>query len=139
MYYSRTENERGEKELLSLHLKRTAEFAKQFAKEFGEGEAGELCGLFHDAGKASEMFQDVLLNKEHGVNHEAAGAFFLLNMRFLLLTRVIFAHHKGLCWDIETQLMRSYNEKDSFESRSENRRFSVSGKEQYDKVYAYHI
>ena len=59
-YYSRTENSRGEKELLSEHLKKTAALTGEFASAFGEEKAGEWCGIFHDAGKASATFQNVL-------------------------------------------------------------------------------
>ena len=38
-YYSRSENSRGEKELLSEHLKKTAKLAGEFAGVFGEGKA----------------------------------------------------------------------------------------------------
>ncbi len=130
-YYSRSENSRGEKELLSEHLKKTAGYAKEFASYFGEGAAGEWCGILHDAGKASVKFQNVLEHTEQGVNHEACGACMLLkNSR--LLAAVVFAHHKGLDWYIKDQLEESYRVKGSVEHSSLGRKFAVSGAEEYN-------
>ena len=130
-YYSRSENSRGEKELLSDHLKKTAALAGEFASAFGEETAGEWCGIFHDAGKASAAFQNVLNHTEHRVNHEACGAFMLYKSS-RLLSAVIFAHHKGLDWYIEDQLNESYAVKGSVEHGSLARKFAVSGAEEYE-------
>ena len=73
-FYSRPENKKGEKEPLWEHLIKTKKLASKFAGAFGEEAAGEWLGMFHDAGKASELFQKVLEHKEHHVNHAAAGA-----------------------------------------------------------------
>lgn len=136
MYYSRSENQNGEKEELSTHLKLVSFLTGTFAKVFGEQAAGEWCGLYHDAGKASKLFQDVLEQKEHGINHESAGAYLLLRIviKNRLLAVVIYAHHKGLKWHIGDELDKSFTEKDSREFRQTGRRFSVSGKEQYQEV-----
>lgn len=137
MYYSRSENQDGEKEELSAHLELVSFLAGKFAKVFGEETAGEWCGLYHDAGKASKLFQDVLEQKEHGINHESAGAYILekgKGVRNRLLAVVIYAHHKGLKWHIGDELDKSFTEKDSREFRQTGRRFSVSGKEQYQEV-----
>ena len=133
-YYSRSENSRGEKELLSEHLKKTAKLAGEFAGVFGEGKAGEWCGIFHDAGKASSAFQNVLNKTEHSVNHEACGAFMLWGSGSSgnrLLSAVVFAHHKGLDWHIQDQLEESYKVKGSVEHGSLGRKFAVSGAEEY--------
>ncbi len=128
-YYSRSENRFGEKELLKVHLKKTAALARQFAESFGEGDCGELLGLFHDAGKASERFQGVLKGCEHGINHEACGAFFLWQSNHKLLARVVYAHHKGIVRDIEGRLSDSYKTESSKDKTG--RRFAVSGAEEY--------
>lgn len=129
-YFSRSENKNGEKELLSDHLKKTAELAKGFAEEFDEGVAGEWCGIFHDAGKASVRFQNVLNHTEHGVNHEACGAFMLKDSS-KLLSAVVFAHHKGLNWHIDDQLDESFKIKESVEHGPLARKYAVSGEEEY--------
>lgn len=134
-YYSRSENSLGEKELLEEHLHKTAALARQFASSFGEGDCGELLGLFHDAGKASKKFQDVLEHKEHGINHEACGAFFLRQKKLYLLARVAYAHHKGIDPDIEGRLSDSYKTENSKDKTG--RVFAVSGAEQYKTAFEF--
>ena len=55
-------------------MEKTSEPAGRYAAAFGEEKAGDLLGWFHDAGKASELFQGVLCKRERNVNHAAAGA-----------------------------------------------------------------
>ena len=138
IFYSRSENQNGEKEELYIHLRKTAELAESFADRFGEGSAGKLCGLLHDAGKASDMFQKVLNGTAVGVNHESAGAVLLWKTyKCPLLSRVTYAHHKGLIWDIESQLKRSLTGSEAHESRRENRIFSVNSVQQLQKSVDY--
>lgn len=137
-FYSRSENENGEKEYLYEHLEKVAALAEVFAEQFGEAEAGRTVGLNHDLGKASELFQKVLDGSASGVNHESAGAFLLWNKyKDRLLARVVYAHHKGLLWDIEAQLKRSVTEPGAHESRAENRVFSISSPEQLKTAVDY--
>ena len=74
MYYAHSANSAGRSEPLEEHLRKTADLAEIFASAFGEGNAGKLMGWYHDLGKASVLFQDVLQHNEHNVNHAAAGA-----------------------------------------------------------------
>ena len=137
-FYSRSENETGEKEYLYIHMKKAADLAERFADQFGEAEAGRLLGMAHDAGKASELFQKVLCGTASGVNHESAGAVVMWNgYSERLLARVVYAHHKGLLWDIEAQLIRSLKEPGAHESRAENRVFSVNSPEQLKIAVTY--
>lgn len=62
-YYSRSENESGEKELLSYHLERTSQLCGEFADDFGCKDAGTQLGNFHDLGKATPKFHEVLKHK----------------------------------------------------------------------------
>lgn len=135
IYYSRSENSLGEKELLEEHLRKTAALARQFANSFGEGDYGEILGLFHDAGKASKKFQDVLEHKEHGINHEACGAFFLWRNGYKLLARVVYAHHKGIDPNIEDRLLDSYKTENSKDKTG--RVFAVSGAEEYKTAFEF--
>lgn len=132
-FYAHSENQNGEKEPLWKHLKKTAELAESYAKHFGEGCAGKWLGIFHDAGKASDMFQGVLEKSEHNVNHAAAGAC-LLN-RYDQISRVIYAHHDGLIWFIKGDLKKSM---DPGSQDSQNgKRFAVTGAEEYDAAKNY--
>ena len=58
-YFAHSENKYGQKELLEVHLQKTAAQAKQYASAFREEAAGAWLGWFHDAGKASALFQGV--------------------------------------------------------------------------------
>jgi len=134
-FYAHSENVRGEKEILEAHLKKTSELAGRYAAAFGEEKAGDWLGWFHDAGKASELFQGVLCKKEHNVNHAAAGAALLYRMN-KMLSRVIYAHHDGLQWVIRDDLVRSEQVENSQDSQN-GKRFAVSGKAQYQEMAAY--
>lgn len=136
-YLARSENSRGETEPLTTHLEKTAKLAGIFAGAFGEGRAGEWMGWFHDAGKASALFQDVLHKRAYHVDHSAAGACLLLNVgRDHLIARAIYAHHDGLYWHILSDLQRSYESEDQYDPR-EGKRYAVSGKAQYAALAAY--
>src|SRR3990172_3733972 len=92
---------------LDEHLKGTAELAKSFADAFGSGEWGYLAGLWHDIGKYSEDFQNMLLasadahieTKSGRVDHSTAGALHSTE-KFKKAGRIfsylIAGHHAGL-------------------------------------------
>lgn len=134
-YYSRSENDLGEKELLSYHLKRTSQLCGEFANDFGCKEAGELLGGFHDLGKATAEFQKVLEHKNHeSVNHCAAGALFINNNKKTLLrvmlSDIIYAHHSELKIRSIKEFSKSLTEKYD----NHNRRFSAAGQEEYNAI-----
>ena len=96
-----------ERHFLDEHLKGTAELAKSFADAFGSGEWGYLAGLWHDIGKYSEDFQNMLLasadahieTKPGRVDHSTAGALHSTE-KFKKAGRIfsylIAGHHAGL-------------------------------------------
>lgn len=133
-YYAHLENKYGQKEPLEVHLQKTSELSGRYAAAFGEASAGKWLGWFHDAGKASALFQGVLQGTEHRVNHAAAGAYLL--MRCMPLARVIYAHHDGLQWFIRDDLERSAQEEISQDSFT-GKRFAVSGDAAYQALFAY--
>ena len=106
-------------QLLSEHLSGVAAQCSELAKKLGLEKAGELIGLLHDLGKATETFQDYLLSfADEGearddlrgkIDHSTAGAQCLLAnihgaeqedslqgivARFLAIC--IASHHSGL-------------------------------------------
>ena len=139
-YYARSENSLGEKETVVHHLNRCGELAGEFAEKFNKKVDGKLCGLTHDMGKISSLFQKVLSGTELYVNHSAAGAFFLShasgNNRIIkLLSRVVYAHHDKLDYHIDDILSHSSEE----DSDDGIKRFSVSGSSQYKNCFEYFL
>lgn len=94
---------------LEEHLKATSALAGSFAAEFGCSEWGRLCGLWHDLGKYSEDFQNMLraapdsdshIETRHGrVDHSTSGAIYAVE-KFKIAGRIlsyaIAGHHAGL-------------------------------------------
>jgi len=93
---------------LEEHLKNVAEMASSFADSFDAGEWAYLAGLWHDVGKYSDEFQQMLGNKDGSdahiekpgrIDHSTAGAkhaYKLLQDKGKLLGYVIAGHHTGL-------------------------------------------
>ncbi len=94
---------------LEEHLKNVAEMARSFADAFGAGDWGYLAGLWHDIGKYSDEFQEMLGAKEGSdahietkpgrIDHSTAGAQHadrLLKDKGKLLAYAIAGHHAGL-------------------------------------------
>jgi CRISPR-associated endonuclease/helicase Cas3 len=80
-----------------------AALARKFATKWGAGEWGHYAGLWHDLGKFSADFQDMIsadAEAERGkVNHSSAGALRAceeLREAGLVLAFVIAGHHSGL-------------------------------------------
>lgn len=147
IFYSRTPENQEEKrkrewEHLDYHLQRVAELAFLFAKGFCCGDAGCLLGILHDGGKNSTKFQQVLKDELTGINHEATGALFVLlklnqSKKAKIFSDVIFAHHKGLMYHIQDQLLEMLNGTREYETRKEQRMFSTIGKEEVMRAWEY--
>jgi len=105
VYYARSENELHEKETVQHHLKRTAELCANFLSVLAYEDFGQALGTFHDLGKYSALFQEVLLHQKTHVNHAypgAAVAFQCCRRRTALaeiLAAVIASHHGHLDYD----------------------------------------
>lgn len=114
IYYARSKNNNGEKETVKHHLKRTSELCGEYTAQFTSKEIGKYMGLFHDFGKYSEKFQNVLDGIEHNVDHAFAGAAFLLatlfpkqkeKSKFWSLYVCIRAHHGELDYHCQTEFL----------------------------------
>lgn len=56
---------------LDEHLRAVSKHARDFASKIGMKETGEVLGLFHDFGKASEKFQRYILSGEGSIHPDA--------------------------------------------------------------------
>ena len=107
-------------QLLIEHLEETSEMAGHFAEKIGLKESGEILGIFHDLGKASQEFQDYLRSAtgliapdednyidtsemKGKIDHSTAGAQFLYKyyknkepFAAQILPLCIASHHSGL-------------------------------------------
>lgn len=113
----------GKDQSLTDHLQETSKFAGQFAGKIGLQEIGEIIGLFHDLGKASNEFQNYIRSangridpdadeyvdfndKKGKVDHSSAGAQILYRdlcdkgaegfITAQVLSLCIASHHSGL-------------------------------------------
>lgn len=111
---------------LEDHLRAVAQLARQFGEEFGAGDWAYLAGLWHDLGKYSNDFQEMVLkangqdahieSKGDRVDHSTAGAILAeksYGSQFHPLQRIlayiIAGHHAGLSdWvaALETRLLK---------------------------------
>jgi CRISPR-associated endonuclease/helicase Cas3 len=94
---------RSEWHTLREHLESVAALAGQFASKWGAEEWGHFAGLWHDLGKFSAAFQQMITADAEAerskVNHSSAGALLAmeeLGELGLLLALVIAGHHAGL-------------------------------------------
>lgn len=74
----------------------------QFGKEISLPMTAWLCGIFHDFGKYSVLFQNVLNGTAGGIGHAICGAVYLYATKaqkreaYRLAAAVIAAHHSTL-------------------------------------------
>jgi len=74
-FYSRSSNNKGEKETLKNHLNKVSILCGKFAGAFGCETEGQAMGMLHDFGKYSEAFQQVLEHRRQNVDHATPGAY----------------------------------------------------------------
>ena len=73
IFYAKSEHN-GIQPTVRDHLAAVAEAAGQFAAAFDCEREAYFAGLFHDFGKYSQSFQDVLKHKRDGIDHAVCGA-----------------------------------------------------------------
>lgn len=116
MLYAHTvpDDTEDEWQTLGEHLTNVADMAASFSASFDAEEWARLVGLVHDAGKASDAFQAMLLGRSGHVDHSTAGAQ-LLQRRYpkvgSLLAYLVAGHHGGLPNGIETGARSSLRER----------------------------
>ena len=98
-YYAKSPQRDETQETVREHTQKVKVLAQTYGKSFGEEISAGLCGVFHDFGKYSSAFQQVLQGTRTGVDHAIAGAVFLYGLRKKALhpiIEVVAAHHSHL-------------------------------------------
>ncbi len=107
---------------LDRHLESTAERAERFAAPFAK-EWGRLAGLWHDAGKYQQAFQDYLAaTGDHTgpkVDHSSVGALIAWEKRAAPLAFVVAGHHGGLS-NKQELITRMQNKRDLLDAARES-------------------
>ena len=109
IYYAGHKNKNGDWQTLKDHLIGTAKLAEKFGSEIGYPVLAYFCGLYHDLGKYSEDFQQVLQGTKHGIDHTSAGAIVGISKKFDYLpirSKVIFSHHSNLSTKVTKQYLQ---------------------------------
>ncbi|MDD3613992.1 MAG: CRISPR-associated helicase Cas3' [Clostridia bacterium] len=98
MYFAHSENKIGEKEVVIEHLLEVTKLCKEFSNQWGKGTEGEVAGLYHDLGKYTEAFQQVLIGacKVDHATPGAAAALFKYKLKGVAAALSIQGHHDGL-------------------------------------------
>ena len=100
-YYSRKDKDKFEK--LEEHLSLASILCSEYMSGFGLPVTGKFLGRFHDIGKHTKKFQDVLIGKKTKVNHAIVAGQYLKQIRFNCpgLWKILASHHFGMYndWD----------------------------------------
>lgn len=108
VYYAKSSNSLHGTITNAEHLSRVSALASNFGRELNIEKEAALAGLFHDFGKYSQRFQNVLCGKEIHIDHALPGAAFLYTtncrnpkgMRayniYKPIIEAIHGHHDGL-------------------------------------------
>jgi CRISPR-associated endonuclease/helicase Cas3 len=85
---------------LEDHLIQTADLAESFASGYAAG-WGRIAGLWHDAGKYREVFQEMIgrdpdAHVSGKVDHSSVGALIAAERKAAMLAFVVAGHHDGI-------------------------------------------
>ena len=145
-YYSHTDGER--KERVEEHLNLVAEYAGKYAGEIGYPNIGYIEGYFHDPGKFTRKFQEVLQRRAEKINHAIPGAAILFSefknlIRDDYVRQVIYGlvkgHHAGLTGEFDPEFVEDVEEtadaiKNDFKWVEDGKENALSSREEYDRI-----
>ena len=142
-YYAKTPNVQGHRETVKEHLEKAAELASLYGREAGIEIEARVAALFHDTGKYTETFQDVLKGLRTGIDHAIVGACFLLLVYMdksksrtpRSLIEAVNGHHDGLAsyYEIKENLYAIIDEK-KLASGNDDKTPSANSPEEMKKV-----
>lgn len=140
-YYAKSKLSNGSQPTVKEHLSAVSELAEQYGNEFERGEEARVAGLFHDFGKYSDTFQDVLRGLKTNVDHAMCGASFLTHVSkkkkaYEPIIEVINGHHNGLVAfdELKPVLHRNFCERERFLLNNQ-KTAAVAGTDEYKKSY----
>ena len=143
-YYAKSQASDGHQLTVQEHLKSVSELASDYGAEFGCRAAAALAGQFHDFGKYSDSFQDLLDGRASKIDHAICGAAYLNhcvkgNRTFRPVLEAINGHHDGLMsyGQLRRKLEANLISTDPIESPA-GKTSAISGYEEYrgaDKAF----
>lgn len=99
MFYAHSENKVKKRETVLEHLTEVSRLCKEFTGEWDCDTEGEVAGLFHDVGKYTHAFQEVLKGNSIKIDHATPGAAALLfqyRLDGIASAIAVQGHHDGL-------------------------------------------
>ena len=141
IYYAKSVLPNGKHPTVKEHLSEVSNLAEVFGKEIDAAQEAYLAGLFHDFGKYSDAFQEVLNHTKERIDHAFCGAAILAtaknNQKLFSVIEAICAHHSELiCFgELKPILMKSLSSEESVITAS-GKNSSLAGKTEYANAYA---
>lgn len=140
-YYAKSQAADGHQLTVKDHLREVSELAFRYGAAFGCGETAALAGQFHDFGKYSESFQDLLSGRASKIDHAICGAAFLNQCAkgkstaegvFMPVLEAINGHHDGLLayGELRERLKLNMTTSEAIESPS-GKTSAISGFQEY--------
>jgi len=141
IFYAKSKLPNGRQPTVKEHTDLVAYYAAQYGRSIGmEGEA-EIAGQFHDFGKYSEQFADVLRGTKESVDHAICGAALLYQMcklKYVAVLEAISGHHAGLTEISKLEgLLENLLSNENHPSTPCGKFAALAGKEEYRTALTY--
>ncbi len=135
-YYAKSKLPNGCQRTVKEHLQAVAELAGQYGSEFEREDETRMAGLFHDFGKYSDVFADVLEGRMKNIDHAMCGAAFLYSLKkhkstYKPIIEAINGHHTSLVAFDELESVLYNNFYKGTENSLNNYKAAVAGGENY--------
>lgn len=101
VYYAKSKMPDGTQPTNRDHLQKVSDLAEQFGQSIDMENPAKVAGLFHDFGKYTDYFQDILIRRRQAGDHALGGAIMLYqkaakNKAYHPIVEAIAGHHNGL-------------------------------------------
>lgn len=143
-YYAKSKRSDGTQVTVKEHLSAVSEYAAKYGADAGIDAEARLAGLFHDFGKYSDSFQDVLLGLRRNIDHAACGAALLYQISKAQRTgpirsviEAVNGHHDGLLDNGALYgLLRESLGGNALVSVNDGKECALIGPEEYKRAFA---